>query len=80
MSAREIAFRFAISVYVGEPCRLCGDPIRSEDVHTMVWIGYDDVKPGRAGHKPCWDALPEDEKQRLIAKGEAVRAARGGKP
>jgi hypothetical protein len=75
---RDAAMMLALAMYADEPCRLCGKTITAADLDSAVWVGYDDVKPGRCGHRACWAALPEDERQRLITMSRVVAMQRGG--
>lgn len=59
--ARKAAAEAAIMMYVGEPCRICGDAITKEVVKTVVWAGYGKTG-GRCAHQECWDACkPKSE-------------------
>lgn len=57
---RRIAAAMALSMYAGEPCRICGELITTDGVKTAVFAGYSE-SGARAAHKPCWDKYPSDE-------------------
>lgn len=48
-----------LSMYAGEPCRICGETIKSEDLLNVesgaIWAGYSECSKSRAAHKVCWD-------------------------
>jgi hypothetical protein len=57
--ARDVAFRIALSMYLGEQCRFCGRTYETfEDLKETVYAGYHEH--GRLACKTCWNAqLPE---------------------
>jgi hypothetical protein len=42
----------AISMYVGEPCRICGKPITRDG--GIIFAGYSVDNKARSAHKKCW--------------------------
>jgi len=46
-----------LSMYMDEPCRICGRNILREDLETIVFAGYSDDNTSRAAHKRCWDGM-----------------------
>ena len=64
------------SMYVGEPCRVCGINTTVDDIPTLIYTGYYDMPSGRtsrSSHGACWSSLTEEERQAIIAKAEADR-------
>ena len=53
--ARKAAAEAAIMMYVGEPCRICGEKLTAAVIKTVVWAGYGKTG-GRCAHQDCWDA------------------------
>ncbi len=49
---REQAAKMALAMYVGEPCRICGQQIT--DLKGVVFAGYSDDSTSRAAHGLCW--------------------------
>lgn len=46
----------ALSMYTGEPCRICGRILTMDDVRAgAVFAGYSKDNKSRAAHKLCWD-------------------------
>lgn len=59
---RELIARIALDMYADEPCRICGELIKTEDLPTAVFAGYSADSTSRAAHGPCWEKqLPQDE-------------------
>lgn len=56
---RRIAAHLALSMYAGEPCRICRQIIALEDLHTLVFAGYSRDGQTRAAHKVCWNNFIE---------------------
>lgn len=50
--------RMAMSMYIGEPCRICGVPIAAKDVSDIVWVGYSRDHKSRCAHSNCWYMRP----------------------
>lgn len=51
--AREVAFRMALSMYLGERCRFCEKVYETlDDLKDTVFAGYHEH--GRLACKPCW--------------------------
>ena len=67
MNTKEAVVRLALSMYEGEPCRICGEVIT--DATKAVYAGYAFGNKARSAHKICWDkntpktqwAYPVDE-------------------
>lgn len=53
--AKTLAYRIALGMYAGEPCRICGEPITTSDIHDAVYAGYSADNKARVAHKACWD-------------------------
>jgi hypothetical protein len=50
----------ALSMYAGEPCRICGHILTLEDVKAgAIWTGYSKDGKSRSAHKICWDNAME---------------------
>lgn len=50
---RQVAFRVALSMYLGERCKYClGVFDTLESLHDAVWAGYHEH--GRLAHERCW--------------------------
>ena len=50
----------ALSMYVGEPCRICGCLLTVIDVRDgAVFAGYSKDNKSRAAHKLCWNNAAE---------------------
>lgn len=62
------AVNLAMEVYVNEPCRICGELVKLEDLGRLVFAGYSATNYSRAAHGKCWEqekpksewAYPED--------------------
>lgn len=54
---REMAAKLAISMYAGEPCRICGREITVDDLEIAVFAGYSDDSKSRVAHGLCWRNL-----------------------
>ena len=54
--------RLAIGMYVGEPCRICGELLTMEDMEdNAVWAGYaTDGSGARSAHRLCWELRGND--------------------
>lgn len=51
-----------LSMYMGEPCRVCAKKIKQEDLTTIVFAGYSRDFTSRAAHLPCWNkGIPVSE-------------------
>ena len=46
-------------MYLGEPCRICGETI--EDIDGVVFAGYSKDSMARSAHGECWREHGEDE-------------------
>lgn len=71
---RSSALDLTMSMYAGEPCRVCGKNIEIADLQTVVFAGY---KPknalgfdGRCAHQLCWDNLSTNERDRFLREAE----------
>jgi len=52
---KKTAFRIAMSMYLGERCKYCGEEFKTlDDLSDAVYAGYHEH--GRLAHKRCWDA------------------------
>jgi len=52
----------AMSMYAGEPCRICGKLLTMEDINDgAVFAGYDNSS--RSAHRLCWE-----NSKRIFAK------------
>ena len=51
--SKETAIKLALSMYEGEPCRICGGLI--VDASKAVYAGYSKGNAARSAHKTCWD-------------------------
>ena len=61
-SGNEILVKGALSMYQSEPCRICGEEIRKEDLEDLIFVGYSSCDDSRAAHKECWESdKPESE-------------------
>lgn len=59
---RKDAFRLALSMYTGEPCRICGQLMQYGDLSDTVWAGYSEGDRARIAHGHCWDRqVPQEE-------------------
>lgn len=74
------ALELAMSMYAGEPCRVCGKDIETADLRTIVFAGY---KPkdapgfgGRCAHHLCWYNLSTDERDRFLREAEISKNER----
>ena len=52
MASKEVAARIALSMYEGEPCRICGETIT--DATKAVYAGYSADNKSRSAHELCW--------------------------
>lgn len=51
-----------LSMYVGEPCRICGEPITWEDIKEAVYAGYSQDNTSRSAHGECWNKnIPSEQ-------------------
>ncbi len=52
----------ALSMYEGEPCRICGEILTKEAIQEgAVFAGYAKNIASRAAHKQCWDEWGSDK-------------------
>lgn len=52
----------ATSMYVGEPCRICGRNLTAKDMAEAVFAGYSACDRSRAAHGHCWcSATPKEQ-------------------
>lgn len=59
---RKLSARIALAMYADEPCRICGELIKPEDLQAAVFAGYSADSKSRAAHGPCWEKqLPQEE-------------------
>lgn len=45
---------FALGMYAGEPCRVCGVTIGVDDFPGLVFAGYSMCNKARSAHGTCW--------------------------
>ena len=58
--SKENATKLALSMYEGEPCRVCGQIIT--DASGCVYAGYSFDNKSRSAHKICWNKnLPKTQ-------------------
>ena len=51
--------RIALSMYTGEPCRICGAMLTMEDMENgAVFAGYSIDNAACSAHKECWQRSP----------------------
>lgn len=61
--SRESAARIAMSMYAGEPCRICGKTLTMKAIESgAVFAGYSKDNKSRAAHKECWNKNVPQEK------------------
>ena len=59
----------ALSMYVGEPCRICGCLLTVNDVKAgAVFAGYSKDNKSRAAHKLCWNNATDIYSAAIAAK------------
>jgi len=57
--ASQTIVEIALSMYDGEPCRICGKPVVA---NTAVFAGHSDDNESRSACKSCWDKnLPKNK-------------------
>lgn len=49
----KIARHYALGMYKGERCRICGEV--QDNPKESVWAGYSNDNSTRTAHKVCWD-------------------------
>lgn len=54
MSEKQHLLDLAMSLYVGEPCRICGKNITQGDLQSIVWAGSSADFKARSAHEDCW--------------------------
>jgi hypothetical protein len=52
---RQDALNLALSMYIGEPCRICGKTIEKDDMIDALFAGYSKNNESRTMHKKCWN-------------------------
>ena len=51
--------QFALSMYAGEPCRICGELLTMDDLNDdSVFAGYSSDNAARVAHETCWKRSP----------------------
>jgi hypothetical protein len=50
--SKETAVQIALSMYLDEPCRICGELIK--DITGVVYTGYSKDNKSRSAHGKCW--------------------------
>ena len=56
------AYRIALGMYAGEPCRICGELITRDDLRDLVYAGYSADSKARSAHAACWEKnIPQAE-------------------
>lgn len=51
--SKESAARIALSMYMGEPCRICDREITPADIDDAVFAGYSADSKSRSAHGEC---------------------------
>lgn len=57
--SRRVAFEMALSMYAGEPCRICRRILTREDIDNAVFAGYSLDGTARSAHRVCWENFVE---------------------
>lgn len=60
-----------LMMYSNEPCRICGELVKPEDLSELIFVGYSTDSKSRTAHGQCWKdrgrqsewAYPESEKE-----------------
>ena len=61
VTSEESLKALCLSMYIDEPCRICGKPIRKKDVDTAVYAGYSNNNKARSAHDACWEKHQHDK-------------------
>jgi len=56
ISGHDSLLLMALGMYVGEPCRICGQLIEWADINDAVWAGYSKGNESRLAHGDCWES------------------------
>ena len=52
----------AMAFYIDEPCRICGELIKQEDLKDLVYAGYSKDNLSRSAHGECWSKnIPKEQ-------------------
>ena len=54
MKSRNHLDNMAMAMYVNEPCRICGELIKPDDLSELIFAGYSAIGYSRAAHGKCW--------------------------
>ena len=46
----------ALAMYIGEPCRMCGERIEAKNINDAVFVGYSENNEARSAHLECWES------------------------
>lgn len=60
----------AMSFYVGEPCRICGETITKDDLQELVYAGYAKDNKARSAHGKCWNDNKDNKAQWVYSEDE----------
>jgi hypothetical protein len=72
MSKKRNAVELAMSMYEGEPCRICGESIA--DASQAVYAGYSADSKSRSAHKKCWNKnIPQEKWAYPVGDGKQER-------
>lgn len=56
---KKYLLQVALSMYAGEPCRICGGTLTMDDLRNgAVFAGYSADNAARSAHKECWQRSP----------------------
>jgi len=61
---KDYVLDLVLAFYVGEPCRICGNPMTPQDAKTRngVFAGYSVGNASRSAHLVCWNKnLPQEQ-------------------
>ena len=59
-TSKSNAAALALSMYAGEPCRICGLTIGGDEVQDAVFAGYSSDNVSRSAHGECWKVHGND--------------------
>lgn len=54
MNKSEIIRKITKSMYLNEPCRICGAMVEAKDFDNVVFAGYSADLKSRSAHGFCW--------------------------
>lgn len=71
----DTVINLAISMYVGEPCRICGAKITIEDIKDgAVFVGYNEDNTSRSAHRRCWYGFVKLVQSQSVLDIDSLRA------